>query len=57
MQSGAFSNFHLSDLEYGVRTHHDHLRAILPVLTLEEYPGEDRVAGANATLPKPPAGQ
>ena len=26
MQSEAFGGFYLSDLEYGVRTHHDHLR-------------------------------
>jgi phenylpropionate dioxygenase-like ring-hydroxylating dioxygenase large terminal subunit len=31
MLSDAFQGFYLSDLEYGVRTHHDHLRAVLPV--------------------------
>lgn len=32
MASSAFDDFHLSDLEYGVRRHHDELRAILPFL-------------------------
>lgn len=50
MQSRAFDRFFLSDLEYGVRTHHDHLRALLPVLNLEEAPAEKDVAGLNAAL-------
>ena len=35
MLSDAFERLHLSDLEYGVRTHHDHLRALMPVTGLE----------------------
>ena len=31
MLSEAFEGFYLSDLEYGVRTHHDHLRKLIPV--------------------------
>jgi phenylpropionate dioxygenase-like ring-hydroxylating dioxygenase large terminal subunit len=47
MASEAFPGFLLSDLEYGVRSHHDHLRKVLPVVTLEESPGEDAVAAVN----------
>lgn len=50
MASRAFSGFLLSDLEYGVRTHHDHLRAVLPVMTLEAAPPESEIAAANAAL-------
>ncbi len=32
MKSSAFDNFHLSDLEYGVRQHHDQLRKLMPVI-------------------------
>ncbi|MEO3389242.1 aromatic ring-hydroxylating dioxygenase subunit alpha [Mesorhizobium sp. CAU 1741] len=50
MRSGAFEGFFLSDLEYGVRTHHDHLRAHLPVLDLESAPPEKDITGLNAAL-------
>ena len=50
MASEAFDDFHLSDLEYGVRLHHDGLREVLPVLTLEEAPSEHEVASANEAL-------
>jgi carnitine monooxygenase subunit len=50
MQSSAFQGFYLSDLEYGVRSHHDHLRAILPISTLEERPKEDDVARLNSEM-------
>ena len=40
MLSDAFAGFYLSDLEYGVRSHHDHLRELLPVLDLEAAPEE-----------------
>lgn len=50
MSSKSFKGAYLSDLEYGVRTHHDHLRAALPVVTLETAPEETRVAQANAEL-------
>ncbi|MCX7865046.1 MAG: hypothetical protein N2423_08450, partial [Novosphingobium sp.] len=45
MKSKSFQGFFLSDLEYGVRTHHDHIRAQLPVATLDSEPAE-------ADLPK-----
>ena len=54
MQSDAFAGFYLSDLEYGVRTHHDHLRAVLPVLNLDKNPGEAALAETNAKLSKSP---
>jgi len=50
MTSSAFQGFYLSDLEYGVRTHHDHLRELLPVATLEERPAEDDIARLNAVM-------
>ncbi len=50
MKSSAFENFHLSDLEKGVRSHHDHVRAVLPVTTLDQRPAEDRIAALNAAL-------
>ncbi len=50
MKSSAFEDFHLSDLECGVKSHHDHIRAALPVVNLRDRPGEDQVAGLNAAL-------
>lgn len=50
MASRAFEGFYLSDLEYGVRTHHDHLRACLPVLGIEDTPDERELAAINASL-------
>ncbi|WP_426235467.1 aromatic ring-hydroxylating oxygenase subunit alpha [Pararhizobium sp. DWP1-1-3] len=50
MTSKAFSGFYLSDLEYGVRTHHDHLRAILPVMNLASAPDEREMADVNGRL-------
>ncbi|MEM8597476.1 MAG: aromatic ring-hydroxylating dioxygenase subunit alpha [Pseudomonadota bacterium] len=50
MSSPAFEGFILSDLEYGVRSHHDHLRTAVPVTTMETSPGEEAVATENARL-------
>lgn len=50
MTSAAFDGFHLSDLEYGVKCHHDMLRGLLPVMTLDDPPPEDRMAARNAEL-------
>jgi len=50
MQSDAFAGFYLSDLEYGVRSHHDHLRQALPVLSLETAPEEKDVWSLNDAL-------
>ncbi|MDQ0419877.1 phenylpropionate dioxygenase-like ring-hydroxylating dioxygenase large terminal subunit [Peteryoungia aggregata LMG 23059] len=54
MTSRSFAGFYLSDLEYGVRTHHDHLRAVLPVMTLETAPEEERMAEVNARMSSNP---
>lgn len=50
MASKAFEGFHLSDLEYGVRTHHDHIRDVLPVTRLEEAPDEADIARLNDAM-------
>ena len=50
MQSPAFEGFHLSDLEYGVRLHHDKLRRVLPVATLQTAPNDADLAGLNAEM-------
>jgi phenylpropionate dioxygenase-like ring-hydroxylating dioxygenase large terminal subunit len=50
MQSRAFDGFHLSDLEYGLRAHHDRLRELIPVFTLSDPPPEAEVARRNAEL-------
>ncbi len=50
MLSEAFKGFYLSDLEFGVRTHHDHLRAALPVLALETAPDEKDMRSLNEAL-------
>ena len=50
LNSSVFEGFYLSDLEYGVRTHHDHLRDILPVATLEDRPAEEDVERLNAAM-------
>jgi len=50
MASEFFQGFHLSDLEYGVRSHHDHLRAVLPIYNVESAPNEDDVRALNDRL-------
>ncbi|WP_337184333.1 aromatic ring-hydroxylating dioxygenase subunit alpha [Shinella sp.] len=50
MTSAAFAGFYLSDLEYGVRTHHDHLRRVLPVVNMKDAPEEKDMADINAGL-------
>jgi phenylpropionate dioxygenase-like ring-hydroxylating dioxygenase large terminal subunit len=50
MKSSAFEGFHLSDLEYGLRCHHDGLRALMPVMTLADAPPEDRIRALNDEL-------
>ncbi len=50
MLSDAFEGFYLSDLEYGVRTHHNHLRDLLPVLSLDSAPEEKDMATLNSVL-------
>lgn len=50
MKSSAFEGFHLSDLEYGLRCHHDGLRRLMPVMTLAEAPPEDRIRELNEEM-------
>ena len=50
MKSKAFDDFHLSDLEYGVRRHHDRIRNQIPVAKLRTAPPEAEVAARNADL-------
>lgn len=50
MLSNAFEGFYLSDLEYGVRTHHDHLRRRLPVVGLETQPAEKDIEALNGAM-------
>jgi carnitine monooxygenase subunit len=50
MKSSAFEGFHLSDLEYGLRRHHDGLRRLLPVMTQAKAPPEDRIAALNEEM-------
>lgn len=47
--SSGYEGYLLSDLEYGVKTYHDELRKLFPVLA-EEEPAEGRVAARNAEL-------
>ena len=50
MKSSAFDGFHLSDLEYGVRRHHECLRHLLPVMTLDARPPEAEISGRNQEM-------
>ena len=50
MLSTAFEGFHLSDLEYGLKRHHDSLRALMPVMTLAKAPPEAEIASRNDEL-------
>ena len=50
MASRAFDGFHLSDLEYGLRAHHDRLRDLIPVMRLAEPPPESEILRRNAEL-------
>lgn len=49
-KSQAFEGCHLSDLQYGVRRHHDALRRLLPVMRLQTAPKEGEIAGINAEM-------
>jgi carnitine monooxygenase subunit len=47
MKSSAFEGFYLSDLERGLRTHHDMLRSLVPVMTLDAAPAGHEIAAIN----------
>lgn len=49
MLSSAFEGFHLSDLEWGLRRHHDALR-LVPVIGQDKPPAEADVAARNAEM-------
>ncbi|MFT4152020.1 MAG: aromatic ring-hydroxylating dioxygenase subunit alpha [Paracoccaceae bacterium] len=50
MRSSAFDAFHLSDLEYGLRSMHDQMRAVIPVARLAQPPAEAEMARRNAEM-------
>ncbi len=50
MKSFLFEGFHLSDMEYGVRRHHDVSREIMPVLTLDKEPRGENLAALNKQM-------
>ena len=52
VKSSAFSGICLSDLESGVKTYHDHLRELLPVVTMQEEPKEKSLSQVNNNLLK-----
>ncbi len=55
MQSNHFEGFHLSDLEWGLRRHHDMLRGILPVMRRAAAPAETEIARVNDEMICQPA--
>ena len=46
----AFDGIVLSDRAYGVRAHHDALRAAIPVMTLRDAPARGTVAETNGRM-------
>ncbi len=50
MKSSAFEGFYLSDMEHLVRAHHDRLRIMLPVMTLDQPPPDSEMAAINAAM-------
>lgn len=55
MTSSAFEGFHLSDLEWGLRRHHDLLRGLVPVMNEAVAPGDERLAALARDLSCPTA--
>ena len=51
-KSSAYSGIILSDLEYGVKTYHDHLRKVMPVLTLDTPPRKGELVIQNDKMLK-----
>ena len=50
VKSSAFKGFCLSDLEYGVKTYHDHLRKLIPVMNFNTEPIEHSLNEFNNKL-------
>jgi len=53
-KSSAYDGILLSDREYGLKTYHDHLRVIMPVLNDTKEPSEGTMAKRNADLKADP---
>ena len=53
MLSDGFEGFHLSDMEWGLRRHHDQLRGILPVMRRDEAPSEAEMRAVNDEMSCP----
>ena len=51
-KSSAYDGVLFSDLEYGVKTYHDHLRNLLPVMGRSDRPVQGRMADDNLGLLK-----
>ncbi|MEO1198568.1 MAG: aromatic ring-hydroxylating dioxygenase subunit alpha [Pseudomonadota bacterium] len=49
-RSSGYDGILLSDHEYGVRSHHDAMRALMPVMTLDDEPPAGRLRELNATM-------
>ena len=49
-RSSAYDGIVLSDLEYGLKTFHDHLRSLVPALRLGRQPATGTIAEVNASL-------
>ena len=50
MEAKSFEGFFLSDLEYGIKSHHDHLRKIIPILSLDKEPDTNTVYNLNKEM-------
>ena len=50
MNSKSFEGFYLSDLEYGVKSHHDHMRRQIPILKIEKQPDEHLIYKLNKQM-------
>jgi len=50
MESTAYDGIILSDLEYGVRSYHDALRAVIPAMTLDRAPAPNTVWSVNQEM-------
>ena len=50
VKSSAFSGVCLSDLEYGVKSYHDHLRKLFPVVNCETEPNDNPLFEVNDNL-------
>ena len=49
-KSSAYSGIILSDLEFGVKTYHDHLRQLMPILRCEKAPSASEFNSLNSKM-------